>query len=304
MARADAERRRRDVTIFFPDVSHYQAGLSLDGAPAVIAKATEGTGYTDASYENFKAQAATMGVPFLAYHFLRHGDVHGQVVHAEAVVGKGQPLMLDVETAVDGSVCTLNDTLDFMAMWPGMVSLVYIPEWFWRDKWSSPDLTPIADHGAGLISSYYVAYSETGPGWHPYGGMAPVIWQYTSSHPFNGQRVDFNAYKGSVDQLRAVFNGGTVTTPEQDAAAVWAYPVSSTSLGKTAPAGDWIKTPVANERLLKDGTFGLAALRERLDDIDAKLTALAIAAAAEHTHTVTVTGAGGTGPAQPLDPTP
>lgn len=39
------------MTIFFPDISSYEAGLTIQpGTVAVIAKATEGTYYRDAQY--------------------------------------------------------------------------------------------------------------------------------------------------------------------------------------------------------------------------------------------------------------
>ena len=53
------------MTIFFPDISSYEAGLAIQpGTVAVIAKATEGTYYRDAQYANFKAQAAHVGAVF------------------------------------------------------------------------------------------------------------------------------------------------------------------------------------------------------------------------------------------------
>ena len=50
------------MTIFFPDVSNFQAGLRIQpGTVALVAKASEGTYYTDASYQSFKGQAAATG---------------------------------------------------------------------------------------------------------------------------------------------------------------------------------------------------------------------------------------------------
>jgi hypothetical protein len=50
-----------------------------------------------------------------------------------------------------------------------------------------------------LVSSNYKRYTDepSGPGWIGYGGMTPTIWQYSSSVPFNGKNIDFNAYRGS-----------------------------------------------------------------------------------------------------------
>lgn len=205
------------MTIFFPDLSHYQGKMSIAGSPALIAKATEGGTYTDPSYAYYRDQARTAGIPFAAYHFLRHNTTTAaQVLHAFDVVGTDTPLMLDVETAVDGTKATLADVLAFVDAYRaqgGKCTLIYLPKWYWRDHWGQPSLQPLIDRGLALISSNYVSYSETGPGWSAYGGMAPTIWQYTSSQPFNGQAVDFNGFRGTVEELRAVFNGGEIDVP-------------------------------------------------------------------------------------------
>ena len=177
--------------ITFPDVSGYQAGLSLAGATATIAKATEGGSFVDHAYPGFHGQAQGMGIPFTGYHFLLHGDIGGQVDHALSIVGPTVPLMLDVETAVDGGQATFADTLNFIDGYRARGGLT--------------------TRGVALISSTYLPLTADGPGWQPYGGVTPTIWQYTSSQPFNGMAVDFNAYKGTVEQLRTLFNGQPTT---------------------------------------------------------------------------------------------
>ena len=46
------------MTIFYPDVSSYQAGISFAGCVIAVAKATEGTGYTNPDYASAKVRAA------------------------------------------------------------------------------------------------------------------------------------------------------------------------------------------------------------------------------------------------------
>ena len=280
------------VTIHFHDVSNYQGDYHPTGP--TIAKATEGTTYTDMRFATNRSRTLAGGWPFLGYHFLRRGDIAGQVAHAAAVVGKGQPLMLDVETAGDGTYPTWAEVQTFIAGWPGRVSLAYIPRWFWSGKWGSPGLTALTSRGVGLISSMYIAYSDTGAGWGPYGGVTPVIWQYTSTP------LDTNAYKGTQDQLAAVFAGGDDDmTPVQaqqltDVVAVVDAMVNMRPNFAPAVFGG---QPVILSNFLTD-------LEAKVDAIKAAVDALEVTAAADHTHTVTVAGAGGTGPAQPLDPTP
>ena len=202
------------MTTFFPDVSHYQQGLNLTGAAACIAKATEGTSFVDYTYQGFKAQAAKLAIPFAAYHWIHAGDVLGQAHHAFDIVGPGVPLMIDDEDTRDG--LSVARTLAFVNAYRalgGTVTLEYLPRWFWANN-GSPDLRPLAAAGLSLVSSNYGGYSDTGAGWLPYGGVAPKIWQYTSSQVFNGYKCDFNAFKGTVAELRALFTGTATATKE------------------------------------------------------------------------------------------
>jgi hypothetical protein len=198
------------MTIFFPDISSYEAGLTIQpGTVAVVAKATEGTYYRDAQYANFKAQAEHVGAIFSAYHFLKAGGGAAQADYCFAMVGS-TPVMLDVETE-GTSKPTEADCLAFinrMHELGGRVWGAYFPAWFWQQVGGS-----LASLGAAVVSSNYTAYSDTGPGWASYGGATPVIWQYTNAQPYGGQTMDFNAYKGTVAELAALINGTTTSAP-------------------------------------------------------------------------------------------
>lgn len=199
------------MTISFPDISSYERGLTIQpGTVAVIAKATEGTYYRDAEYANFEAQAARVGAVFSAYHFLKAGNGAGQADYCHAMVGS-TPVMLDVETE-GASKPTVADCAAFIARMRALGGRVwgcYFPRWFWEQV--GGDLGSL---GVAIVSSSYTAYSDTGPGWAPYGGATPAIWQYTDAQPYGGQTVDFNAFKGTVQQLAALINGTTTPTPE------------------------------------------------------------------------------------------
>jgi hypothetical protein len=194
--------------VHYPDVSGYQAGMSLAGAPAAMAKATEGSSWTDPAYVGFRDQAARLGIPFSAYHWINTAAADAQAAHCFAVVGPNTPVMWDCEAAG----ATVGQILAVTAAYRrlgGRATTCYMPHWWWQSI-GSPDLRPLAAAGLALVSSSYPAagYSDTGPGWAPYGGVAPTIWQYTDKGPFGGRSVDFNAFRGTVDQLRSVFNGG------------------------------------------------------------------------------------------------
>jgi lysozyme len=188
------------VTIYYPDISGYQAGIDLKGALAVAVKATEGTGYLNPDYARAKSDAAANGAFFFAYHFLRQGSTAAQAAWCYSKVGK-TPLMLDVEVT-GTSTPTLADVTAFVDAYRGLggiVHLTYLPHWYWQANLGSPSLAPLATRGLLLVSSSYTSYTDadSGIGWQPYGGMTPTVWQYTDSLVFNGIPVDFNAFRGS-----------------------------------------------------------------------------------------------------------
>ncbi|GAA2018845.1 hypothetical protein GCM10009839_13860 [Catenulispora yoronensis] len=203
------------MTVFFPDISSYEAGLTIQpGTVAVIAKATEGVYYRDAQYTNFKNQAARVGAIFCAYHFLKAGDGAAQAEYCHAMVGS-TPVMLDVETE-GTSKPTVADCLDFivrMRSLGGRVWGCYFPRWYWQQVGGN-----LAELGVAIVASGYPGgYSDTDPNWNPYGGVAPLIWQYTDAQPYGGQHIDFNAYRGTPTQLADLINGTSPAAPEPPA---------------------------------------------------------------------------------------
>lgn len=207
------------MTIFYPDVSSYQAGMSFAGCVIAVAKATEGTGYVNPDYASAKVRAAHAGAYFGAYHFLHAGNGVGQAQHAFTTVGGGVPLMIDFEPEynANGTIASapqISDAVAFINEYRsqgGTTYLVYLPHWYWQGNLGSASLAPLTNLGMLLVSSDYTTYSDTGPGWTAYGGMTPVIWQYTSSATLNGvKNVDMNAYQGTVAdfQVQASTGGG------------------------------------------------------------------------------------------------
>lgn len=199
------------MTIYYPDVSNHNGGMPLEsGTVACFAKSSEGTGYRDAYYEHYKAEAARVGALFGAYHFLTQGNGAAQARFAYSIVGPDIPMMIDFEPEYDASgnptsQPTIADAVAFRDTYRslgGLVTANYLPRWYWSGHLGSPSLAPLAD--LALVSSGYTTYSDTGPGWQPYGGLTPAVWQYTDALPYSGQKVDFNAYRGTVDQFAAL----------------------------------------------------------------------------------------------------
>ena len=68
------------------DLSHYQPHVDLltarqDGVLGVIHKATEGTGWRDGLYKSRRDNAATLGLSFAPYHFLKPGSIEQQAAN-------------------------------------------------------------------------------------------------------------------------------------------------------------------------------------------------------------------------------
>jgi GH25 family lysozyme M1 (1,4-beta-N-acetylmuramidase) len=252
------------MTIFYPDVSSYQTGISFTGCVIAMVKATENDDYTNPDYAAAKARAAKAGAYFCAYHFLHAGNGAGQASYAHGVVGGEVPLMIDFEPTYNsnGTIASapqISDAVDFVNKYRslgGKVYLLYLPHWYWAGNLGQASLASLIDLGMLLVSSDYTAYSNTGPGWAPYGGMTPVIWQYTSTATLNGvSNVDFNAYKNTLADFKAQATGGAMSGSEPTLVE-----------GDTGPAVQTLQTRlnVWGAHLTVDGNFGpetLAAVK-------------------------------------------
>jgi len=256
------------MTIFYPDVFSGQAGISFAGCVIAVAKATEGTGYTNPDYASAKVRAANAGAFFCAYHFLHAGNGAGQATHAFSVVGSNVPLMIDFEPEynANGTIASapqVTDAVDFINEYRslgGKTYLLYLPHWYWQGNLGQTSLAPVINLGMLLVSSDYTTYSDTGPGWAAYGGMTPIVWQYTSTATLNGvSNVDMNAYKGTVADFQAQATGGG-TSQSGNGSGSGSEPTLTE--GDTGPAVQTLQTRlnVWGASLTVDGDFGPATL--------------------------------------------
>jgi lysozyme len=254
--------REGKMAIFYPDVSNYQAGISFSGCVIAMVKATENNNYSNPDYAAAKVRAANAGAYFCAYHFLHAGNGAGQASFAHGLVGSEVPLMIDCEPTynANGTIASapqISDAVDFINEYRalgGTVYLLYLPHWYWQGNLGQASLSSVNDLGMLLVSSDYTGYSDTGPGWAAYGGMSPVIWQYTSSASLNGvTNVDMNAYQGTLAGFQAqVSNGGQTD----------GNPTPTLTEGDTGPAVQTLQTRlnVWGATLTVDGDFGPATL--------------------------------------------
>jgi GH25 family lysozyme M1 (1,4-beta-N-acetylmuramidase) len=248
------------MTIFYPDVSSYQAGISFAGCVIAMAKATENDDYINPDYAGAKVRAAGAGAYFCAYHFLHAGNGAGQASYAYGAVGSEVPLMIDCEPAygpngVIASAPQISDAVDFINEYRalgGKTYLLYLPHWYWQGNLGQASLASVINLGMLLVSSDYTDYSDAGPGWAPYGGMTPVIWQYTSSATLDGvTNVDMNAYQGTLANFQAQVTTGAPSGTEPTLVE-----------GDTGPAVETLQTRlnVWGAKLTVDGDFGLLTL--------------------------------------------
>jgi len=252
--------REAKMTIFYPDVSDYQAGISFSGCVIAMVKATENNNYTNPDYAAAKVRAASAGAYFCAYHFLHAGNGAGQASYAYSRVGGGVPLMIDCEPTYNsnGTIASapqISDVVAFVNRYRalgGTVHLLYLPHWYWQGNLGQASLSPVTDLGMLLVSSDYTGYSDTGPGWAAYGGMTPLIWQYTSTAALNGvSKVDMNAYQGSLADFQAQVSSGAQTGANP-----------TLTEGDTGQAVKTLQTRlnVWGATLTVDGNFGAATL--------------------------------------------
>ncbi len=203
------------MTFWYPDISNYQAGLTIQPNTVVVcAKGSEGTTYTDPTYLNFRKQTLAEGGFFFGYHYVWLNDPIAEAQFAFGIHGPQTALMLDIENP--NRVPTIPEILAFVTEYRrlgGTVKLAYLPRWYWQSDMGSPDLTPLANALLRLVSSNYTVYSDTGPGWNAYGGMTPYIWQYTDALPYGGQNVDFNACKDDLANFKKWMIGDVVVNP-------------------------------------------------------------------------------------------
>lgn len=248
------------MTIFLADISSYEHGLKvadLTDCAGILAKCTEGTYYTDADYDGWRQQAKAAGKLFIPYHFISGEDPAAQAAHLAAHIGDTSlPVMLDWEPEgnFSPSLAQLLAVADAVNAARMRTRLAYVPRWYWS-KLGGPDLSGLTSRGLGMISSAYPGGSGTAAqlypgdyaaaGWQPYGGVTPMLDQFTNQASDGGQLLDMNAYKGTAVQF-AAFLGAPVPTPTGGIhmgtyvmSAGWKndYPDVATQLDQHIPVG-------------------------------------------------------------------
>jgi len=208
------------------DVSHHNGTVNWpavfrDGARFTFAKATQGRGYVDPKFLTHVAGARSAGLLVGAYHFLTRAPAEAQVRNfllavQEAGGPEGMLLALDVEDPGSEPEPRWSDVTAFVTEFrrrlPKHPLFVYSGNWFWADHLGNPDARTL---GCPLWDSRYLstgggtagAVSRVPEAWWTarYGrfGQATIL-QFTDAGRLGGEpHIDINAYRGTLDQLRA-----------------------------------------------------------------------------------------------------
>ena len=193
------------------DVSHWQGTIDwgkvkASGRTFVFAKATEGIGFEDSSYDQNKAGAMAAGLHFGAYHFARPGS-NNPVTEADWFVNTAKlqhgMLLPVLDLELTGGLGTSGLT-GWVKAWLGRVyertgvrPMIYTSPSFWRSAMG--DSRWFADNGYTMLwVANWGVTSPSVPGSN-WGGRSWTFWQYSDSGSVPGisGRVDVNLYRFS-----------------------------------------------------------------------------------------------------------
>ena len=223
-------------TIFGPDVSYFQNGMSLvkakqEGMSFVILRTNDGT-FKDTCYASHYDDAKNAGLLIAAYAYIRNPSegtsIAAQVQTTLQVMGDRKvPVWLDCETNaglhVDHIRAYKRGLEAAGVRVPGIYT--YVPFWEGKVSPSEPDMAEFGHlwkaaypGGTGTAAQVYSASGGDGShNWtYPLGNRKPDLWQFTDRASVAGYQVDCNAFKGTEAELRAIFYGGTTATSEED----------------------------------------------------------------------------------------
>jgi hypothetical protein len=224
------------MPLFYPDASNVQwspnATFSSQGQDAllnfltaakgegmagVVHKVSQGSDFTDVYWQACRHWCENNDMSWLGYHYV---DMTNPIDQARNFVNNngGQWAMLDFEQG-SGNISQFWNVVNAFNNAGVSVSMTYVPRWYW-EQIGQPDLSYLTGNQITLVSSNYPtapfatagdiyngAGGATGPGWLPYGGCTPGVWQFTDQATIGGIRVDCNVYLGPGPNLNALFTG-------------------------------------------------------------------------------------------------
>lgn len=213
------------ATTYGVDVSVHQDGMSLkraaaEGVDFAIIRTTDGT-YKDKCYQSHLADAESAGLVTAAYHYLRNpseGTSVAQQVQASLQVmgNKKRPMWIDVETNVGLHVDHIRACKrEFERHGVRVIGAYsYVPYWEGRVAPREPDshefgrfwVAAYGRNASGKPRDIYPGNNHRQWG-YPLGNQKPSLWQFGSNAQVAGYSVDINAFRGTKEELRALFYG-------------------------------------------------------------------------------------------------
>jgi GH25 family lysozyme M1 (1,4-beta-N-acetylmuramidase) len=240
-----------------------------------FSKVTESTNHTNPAWSHNRAGMLALS-DFLpgAYHFLHGGNGAAQARYFLSETGDlGRfAVALDVEASGANAATARDWVAEFKERTGGHPVIGYYPRWYWEQT-GRPDLSFFDSvwqshyvSGSGSVSSLYGRVPAAW--WATFGGEPISLLQYSSSATVPGitGRCDVNAYRGTLDQLRALALEDDVSAKD-----VWEYGIDTGDGGEK-----WRAESVLGhlEKAQDETNAMLEEALERLGRVEARLTAL------------------------------
>lgn len=224
-------------TIFGVDVSEHQNGMSLrrakeEGIDFAIIRLCDGT-HRDKVFPSHLADAEQAGLLVATYWYLRAPSEGTTISQQVDVIDQqmGGRRDLGVWIDVESITPTGRKLLTEADVWAAKRELesrgyhvpgIYTGAWYWEHMpGGEPSMSGL---GALWVSHYgprnahgpyrQIYRGDDDPAWrYPLGDRPPDLLQYGSNGVVAGRAVDVNAYRGTRDELAAIFHPDT--TPEE-----------------------------------------------------------------------------------------
>jgi GH25 family lysozyme M1 (1,4-beta-N-acetylmuramidase) len=214
------------VTIFGPDISHWQSGFDVaraaqEGCEFIIGKVSEGSGFRDPQWPKTRDAAHQAGLLLVGYHYVTTEDPAKQAALCASWLGdRSIPLALDWEDRGGNGANLLRVLKAFRDAGLNM-RLIYTGHWYWQEQ-GSPDLSAA---GLPLWSSRYPNANVAAPAalyprvptsyWSGFGGLQTALLQFSKTASIAGAKCDVSAFRGTRDELAALL-GGTAPDQQED----------------------------------------------------------------------------------------
>lgn len=186
------------------DISHFQGNVDWStyakNSNFVILEVTEGTNFTDPLFIQNQAQARTLNIPIMYYHFARpdaRNAPEDEASYFLKQIGKlqeGEALAVDFEVNFPNAVAWLKDFLDFIVLRNGVHPMIYLN----KSEVTEFDWTEIAGAGYGL----WLADYNDEPVLGAWKFMAMRQWTNQQMVPGIAAAVDGDYFYGTVDQFK------------------------------------------------------------------------------------------------------